>query len=226
MTGCYSNSPGAPHDTIDNHFNDWNWRKTVQFGPYEFEDAVPDDVIEGWQVEVTNWECDPTLPNPYQLKTKAKSERVVCLKLAKAVEAKEDAQGIDLTSHELHASVVIANGLVIEEDQHKLTADTEELGQHPTEKQLSGLLERSNQLHHKIAAWIETQALFMPEVSQERVKVMQGGSSDRVATTKAYDIPLWLPSQLLEKGATTALELQQYKWKLREGQANNSLEEI
>ncbi|KAG6912802.1 hypothetical protein DXG01_012027, partial [Tephrocybe rancida] len=128
--------PGARHDTIDDHFNDWNWRKTVQFGPRmikklretassaqlhlsgleEFEDAVPKDVIDGWRVEVMKWERDPALPNPYQLTTKAISERVVRLELAKDIAAKEAVQGVNTTSHEMHASVMIANGLVIEED--------------------------------------------------------------------------------------------------------------
>ncbi|KAG6844117.1 hypothetical protein H0H87_009693 [Tephrocybe sp. NHM501043] len=73
--------------------------------------------------------------------TKAISEQAVHLQLAKDVAAREAAQGINATSHDLHTSVMIANGLVIKEDQQKLAADTVELSLHPTEKLLSGLLE-------------------------------------------------------------------------------------
>ncbi|KAG6912768.1 hypothetical protein DXG01_012291, partial [Tephrocybe rancida] len=192
----------------------------------EFEDVVPKDVIDGWCVEVENWEHDSTLPNPYQLTAEAISERAVCLELARDVAEREAIQGVDTTSHEMHASVMVANGLVIEEEQRKLAADMAELGLHPTKNQLSGLLERLNQLRHKIAAWIDTQTLFMPEASQERAKAMQGGMADGIATTKAYDVLLWLLSTLLEKRIKVALELQRYEWKLREGQAHDSLEEI
>ncbi|KAG6913302.1 hypothetical protein DXG01_008085 [Tephrocybe rancida] len=156
--------PGARHDTINDHFNDWNWKKTVQFGPRmikklretassaqlhlsaleEFKNTIPEDVIDRWWIQVQDWECDSTLPNPYQFTTKAKSERAACLELAQGVAAKEALQGVDTTSHKMHASVMIANSLVIEDNQQKLAADTADLGQHPTEKQLSGLLERSN----------------------------------------------------------------------------------
>ncbi|KAG6838530.1 hypothetical protein C0991_010870, partial [Blastosporella zonata] len=108
----------------------------------------------------------------------------------------------------------------------KLAADTAELGLHPTETQLSGLLEQLNQLRRKIAAWIETQTLFMPEAAQERARAAQKGGVDGSAGVKVYNIPLWLPLALLEKGLKVGLELQQYEWKLREGQAHDSLEEV
>ncbi|KAG6855622.1 hypothetical protein H0H87_012990 [Tephrocybe sp. NHM501043] len=68
--------------------------------------------------------------------------------------------------------------------------------------------------------------LFMPEASQQWAKAAHKGTEYGIATTKAYNILLWLPSNLLEKEIKVVLELLQYKWKLGEGQANDSLEEI
>ncbi|KAG6906290.1 hypothetical protein DXG01_014754, partial [Tephrocybe rancida] len=132
--------PGAQHDTIDDHFNDWNWKKMGHItcmikklretassaqlhlsAPEEFEDAVPEDMIDHWRIQVQDWEHDPTLPNPYQLTTKAKSEQAAHLELAQGIAAKEALQGVDITSHKMHASVMIANGLVIEDDQYVLS---------------------------------------------------------------------------------------------------------
>ncbi|KAG6836119.1 hypothetical protein H0H93_011191 [Arthromyces matolae] len=78
--------PGSRRDTIDDFFNDSNWKKTTKFGPQmlkkireaassfqkhtaamvEFNDAIPDDVRNEWEEQVKKWEENSTLPNPYQ----------------------------------------------------------------------------------------------------------------------------------------------------------------
>ncbi|KAF8070016.1 hypothetical protein FPV67DRAFT_1413223 [Lyophyllum atratum] len=237
--------PGSRRDTIDDHFNDWNWKKTTQFGQRllkkiqraaegstehkniqrDFEASLPPDDVATWREKVETWEANPDAPNPYAQKMKVVSEREARLKLAEGVAAKEQA-GVEEMESGLHATVMIANGLVIEEDQRKLAADTSDLGQHPTANQLSNLLERSNQLRRKIATWIDVQTLFLPEAARERAKLVQRVGPDGVAQTKAYEIALWLPSNLKGNGVVVSEELQEYEWKLREGQANDALEEI
>ncbi|KAG6807043.1 hypothetical protein H0H92_009022, partial [Tricholoma furcatifolium] len=251
--------PGSRRDTIDDHFNDWNWKKKIQLGKRmftkiqeaakgsrehadalsELEAAIPQDVMEEWAAEVERWERNPintwkaggwkrddSVANPYAYKSKAISERGVRLKLAQEVERMVEERGAgDACEGPMHASAMIASGLVLEEEQHKLAADTADLGTHPTAKQLSNLLERSNQLRRKIAAWIDVQALFMPEAVQQRARQSQKGTAEGITATRAYEIPLWLPSALARINIIVPSALRLYEWHLRHGQAHDSLNE-
>ncbi|KAG6819543.1 hypothetical protein H0H93_010895 [Arthromyces matolae] len=240
--------PGARHDTIDDHFNDLNWKKTTQFGERmlkkireaatefrehtsafeEFNNSVPQDVRDNWKDQVEAWESNSSLKNPYFNTSNAPSERDVRLQLAQEVAASDEEESIsDPTPGHVHASVMIATGLGIEEEQRKLGADIASIGQHPTANQVTTFLERSNHLRRKITSWIEVQSLFMAEASRQRFKGAPSGSPDsKSATTTAYDIRLWLPSNLASKGVIVTQELRMYEWRLREGQAHDALEEI
>lgn len=66
----------------------------------------------------------------------------------------------------------------------------------------------------------------MPEAARERAKVLQKVGPHGVVDTKAQNIQLWLPSSLKKKGIEVSQVLRQYEWKLREGQAYDSLEEV
>ncbi|KAG6836052.1 hypothetical protein H0H93_011949 [Arthromyces matolae] len=238
--------PGARHDTIDDHFNDLNWKKTTQFGEHmfkkireaaaesrehslvfeEFNNSVPEDVRDDWTAQVEAWESDSSLKNPYFNTSNAPSESEVRLQLAKEVAAREGNSDDDTTASHVHGSVMIATGLGLEEEQRKLGADIASMGQHPTANQLSTVLERSNHLRRKITSWIEVQSLFMAEASRQRLKDAPRGSPDGTSATKVYDIQLWLPSNLASKGIIVTQELRLYEWRLREGQAHDALEEI
>lgn len=65
----------------------------------------------------------------------------------------------------------------------------------------------------------------MPQAAQERAKNARVVGPNGTAATKVTDIPLYLPSAL-SKSVHVDKELQTYEWKLREGQAYDSLEEI
>ncbi|KAF9457802.1 hypothetical protein BDZ94DRAFT_1285142 [Collybia nuda] len=236
--------PGSRRDTLDDHFNDWNWKKTIAFGDrmltkikeavparsehrqalQDFEASIPPTVIEEWKLAVENWEKDASQPNPFKTKTKAVSEQSARLQLA--AEAADDAVNQNSTySHMSHPSVMIANGLQLEDDQRRLSADIVGLGQLPTTKQLTNILERSNSLRRRIAAWTENQTLYMPHATQERIKHTYNGSPDGTASTRVTDIQLYLPSAL-SKDVVIDESLRIIEWKLREGQAYDALEEI
>ncbi|KAG6849154.1 hypothetical protein H0H93_010910 [Arthromyces matolae] len=237
--------PGARRDTIDDHFNDLNWKKTTQFGEQmlkkireaaaecrehslvleEFNNSVPQDVRDVWKDQVEAWEADSSLENPYFNASNAPSERDVRLQLAQEVAAGEGS-GADSSPSHVHASVMIATGLGLEEEQRKLGADIASIGQHPTTSQLSTSLEKSNHLRSKITSWIEVQSLFMAEASRQRFKEAPSATPDGTSSTKAYDIQLWLPSNLAAKGIIVPQELRMYEWRLRQGQAHDALEEI
>ncbi|KAF9466857.1 hypothetical protein BDZ94DRAFT_1157101, partial [Collybia nuda] len=235
--------PGSRRDTIDDHFNDWNWKKTISFGERmlskiqeavparleheevleHFEASIPPEVIKEWTAVVENWERDASQPNPFKPTIKRTSEKSARLQLASEAAEEINEQRSDASIS--HSSVMIANGLQLEEEQRRLATDTANLGQHPTAKQLSALLERSNILRRKIAVWIEEQTLHMPQATHERAKYMQGASPEGTRSTKTSDIPLFLPSTFTN---VTNLDkrLRTYEWILREGQAYDALEEI
>ncbi|KAG6838664.1 hypothetical protein C0991_009855, partial [Blastosporella zonata] len=115
--------------------------------------------------------------------------RGVRLKLAQEVDglaeehaAQRSAQVVNVNPPApVQAPLIISTGLVLEEKQRKLTADTVDLSTHPTAKQLPEALERSNQLRRKIAAWFNIQTLFIPEASRKRTQ------DDILRDTTAHD---------------------------------------
>ncbi|KAG6847818.1 hypothetical protein H0H93_005714 [Arthromyces matolae] len=238
--------PGARRDTIDDHFNDLNWKKKTQFGNRmlkkireaasefrehsltfkEFSDAVPEDVRKEWEAQVKCWESDSSAKNPYFNTSKVLSERDVRLQLAQEVASMEETTS-DASACHVHASVMIANGIGIEDEQRKLASEFASIGQHATATQLSSLLERANYLRRKITSWIATQLLFMAESSRKRSQeVTPAESLDSTEEVKVYNIQLWLPSNLATKNILVSKELREYEWRLRHGQAHDALDEI
>ena len=84
--------------------------------------------------------------------------------------------------------------------------------------------EQVNALTRKLAAWTAIQHLYMPEVAAIRAR-NDRDASDGTAEIASYDAPLYLPSSL---PTTTPCnpKLQQYEFKLREGQAYEALDEL
>ncbi|KAG6847867.1 hypothetical protein H0H93_005344 [Arthromyces matolae] len=231
--------PGNRRDTIDDFFNDWNWKKIIKFGPSmvkkiqeaarcsrehkealdELEAVIPKDVVESWTAEVELWETDPAKKNPYQ------TTSAVRLKLAEEAARTEADRGEIEISHEMHASTIIANGIAIQEEQHKLLLEKEGLGDHPTTTQLYKLTERSNQLRRKIALWIDAQVTVMPEASRHRQSKSQT-TTEGTPGVQVYDIELWLPSKLATKNTLVNHQFRLFEWQLRHGQAHDALDEI
>ncbi|KAG2120464.1 uncharacterized protein F5147DRAFT_766385 [Suillus discolor] len=78
--------PGNRRDTLDDHFSDWNWKKTTMLGQTllrklneatvaaqahqdkltELEGAINTSTIVLWQADVEVWEEDSTKPNPFE----------------------------------------------------------------------------------------------------------------------------------------------------------------
>ncbi|KAG6819407.1 hypothetical protein H0H93_012104, partial [Arthromyces matolae] len=236
--------PGNRRDTIDDFFNDWNWKKITKFGSTmlkkiheaasssklhddalkDFEDSIPQDIVKTWREAVESWERDPSKPNPYRSTTKELSERAVRLKLAKQVAVDEGGGEVE-TSHEMHASTFIAHGLALEGEQRKLSLENSELGDHPTPTQLYRLTERSNQLRRKITTWTESQVSIIPEAARKRLRT-DHRTPDGTPDIKVENIKLWLPSELAASGILVSYALRDYEWQLRHGQAHDALDEV
>ncbi|KIK93189.1 hypothetical protein PAXRUDRAFT_26425 [Paxillus rubicundulus Ve08.2h10] len=127
---------GLHHNTIDDHFGDWNWKKFIGLGEMilkKIQEAVPEqndhleffealtmslkakylDLLSTWQHQVEVWEAESMKPNPFEVKT-------------------------DCTLWHLKA-------------------ENAKLGQHATDTQKVKLQQRSNTVMHQLEAWAKIQ---------------------------------------------------------------------
>ncbi|KAJ7438372.1 hypothetical protein B0H11DRAFT_1752825 [Mycena galericulata] len=230
--------PGARRDMLNEHFNDWNWKKIVALGKLwrtmyrKTTAAVPEmvatkvaledmenllraaadeekiDAVDVWTKMAQLWEKDAEQPNPFE--TVEKDDHLAKVRRELAQEAA--ARAADGEEEE---------GDVFEgmHNRRTLGFDMAAMGQHPTDDQERKMIERTSKLRRKIESWIDHQQGFVPRV---------------VPGVKVQDIKLWLPSVMMRvPGALRKVEstwcpqdLQQYEYRLRVGQANESLHDI
>ncbi|KAG1828061.1 hypothetical protein EV424DRAFT_1471297 [Suillus variegatus] len=181
--------PGCRRDTLDDHFGDWNWKKTVGLGAsllYKMKDALAekaahaltfeefDTVItpehrSAWLEEMQAWEDNPndtSISNPLEAKAMAITQAGVRLKLAE-LEAEDLQRGIDSSLHpQISPSVLIASGIDLEQEH---------------------LMQMRNSLHRRIDMWRRTQVLYLL------------AAAAREGHENAECIHLWLPSELKTK---------------------------
>ncbi|KAF6754795.1 hypothetical protein DFP72DRAFT_812516, partial [Ephemerocybe angulata] len=249
--------PGTRRDTLDDHFNDGNWKKTCLLGRSlhvkagraavgrakheklfaDFQESIPSKYVQAWTSMVEAWENDPvTVKNPYEIVVKGVSEQDIRLRLAKEAEAEDAAASVSMDGGELirsvHPSLFIAQGVQLEDDQHRLRLAVSRLSNHPTSKQLStsinglGILaERSNGLRRRIMAWFALQKVLMPSADHERLRIhLQETNASGSPSQEAYDIRLLLPSALPLSASTAALR--KFEADLRKGQAYDALADM
>ncbi|KAG2119820.1 uncharacterized protein F5147DRAFT_742104 [Suillus discolor] len=233
--------PGCRRDTLDDHFGDWNWKKTVGLGASlllkikdalaekaehettfeEFNTAITPEHCSAWLAEMETWEDNPndtTIPNPLEAKAMSITQAGARLKLTE-LEAEELQRGINASLHpEISPSVLIASGIDLEEEQRHLTTAVESLGLHATDTQKGSVMRIRNSLRHKIKTWRRAQVLYLPAV-QSLISQTVCGDQENAECMK-----LWLPSQLRNKPCNP--RLQNNKWELRYAQAHDTLEEI
>ncbi|KAJ7148083.1 hypothetical protein C8R43DRAFT_1129237 [Mycena crocata] len=256
--------PGACRDCLNEHFNDWNWKKIIAFGRGmlrktrkavpemvatkvaldDMEQSLRDARAEGeaeavaeWTKMMDLWEKDAKKPNPFETMEKddhlAKVRRELAEEAAKRVEGKEEDEG-DVVD-EMHVTEMIAMGLQLEEHQRTLGFDMADMGQHPTDDQRRGMVERTSKLRRKIESWMTQQERFIPRCKWLRRWEHQ--ARVRAARTKPWpgvkvqDIKLWLPSAMLKhtRGrhrSDVTPEVQKFEYRLRVGEANEALHDI
>ncbi|KAJ7301763.1 hypothetical protein DFH08DRAFT_978448 [Mycena albidolilacea] len=205
--------PGARWDTLEVHFQYWNWKKIMRLGTtlrdrlqknlplmVELQQAWVDvevsfsaSVIETWTAMACAWEADTEKPNPF-------------------------------------ASTIHYDDLTqLEESQRALATVFKNVGQHETPLQGRARIERETKLRHKIDGWILVQQLFIPETALLRQH--EAAEQDRVGVTqslpgiKAQDIKLWLPSAI-GMLAQCDRSLLEYEFELHKGQAVQALNDM
>ncbi|KAJ7037089.1 hypothetical protein C8F04DRAFT_1180815 [Mycena alexandri] len=203
--------PGARRDTLDDHFNDWNYKKIIAFGRAmlkKMENAVPQMVekkaalaemevsleaasgaleegpVEAWTAMAEKWEEDPDAPNPFE--TMSKEDHVARVQHDLAVEAADrEARGENVEGEvrdDMHITEMIAMGLQLEDHQRTLGFDTAATGLHPTTNQRRVMVERTSKLRRKIVAWMDIQHGFFPSVKVLRSK--EDEARARIARTQ------------------------------------------
>ncbi|KAF9513520.1 hypothetical protein BS47DRAFT_1362379 [Hydnum rufescens UP504] len=139
-------SEGSCHDTLDDLWGDRNYQKIMYLGKTLFKkhdtaviewakqskqfklfmECLKSDDVEKWEASVRQWECDPSKPNPYIIKSSydilnpliyvvfaVKTQADICLKLASA-EQQSLCVGTMESIHEMSPSMFISAGLEIE----------------------------------------------------------------------------------------------------------------
>ncbi|KAG2079402.1 uncharacterized protein F5147DRAFT_785092 [Suillus discolor] len=114
----------------------------------EFDAVITLEHHSAWLAEMQAWEDNPndtSISNPLKAKAMAIMQAGVRLKLAE-LEAEELQQGIDSLHPEISPSMLIASGIDLEEEQHRLANITESMGQHATDTQKGSLMQMRNSL--------------------------------------------------------------------------------
>ncbi|KAG2740929.1 hypothetical protein P692DRAFT_20851259 [Suillus brevipes Sb2] len=234
--------PGTRRDTLDDHFGDWNWKKTTTLGHtlkrkmenaikwerehrvalYNLEGTIQPALLDEWGTEVEMWEEDNTRPNPFESKLAPITQAAVRSQLAE-LEAAEPRAGINHSLDDnVSPSVLISGGIELEDLQQRLKRDISDLSLHPTENQREAIIHRTNALQRRIDSWTRYQELYMPIVSTLRSSMNPSPGAPQ--TLKPQDFPLYLPSALNHLDCNH--RLMKHEWKLQQAQAHDTLNEL
>ncbi|GBE88340.1 hypothetical protein SCP_1301550 [Sparassis crispa] len=230
------------HHTIYDAFGDYNWRKicntartflakvktVVQehcehIAVFQDFDSVmmAESSAEGWKDMIEAWEIDSMAPNPFVV-----TRPTITLAGARLQLAEEEAANINegwgvMVHEEVSASMMINNGLDLEEWQQRLRVDVAALSQHATELQCTKIQERHNVLQHRIEKWYGVQRLYMPGVDVLRTRT----AASRETPFMAHDMPLLLPFTVQGQMACDSA-LMDVEWRLRYALANDILNNL
>ncbi|KAJ7292455.1 hypothetical protein C8J57DRAFT_1042053 [Mycena rebaudengoi] len=225
--------PGSRRDTIDDHFNDWNWKKTIALGPTmltkikkaapemvekrlafdELVTTLPPTAVSEWLKQIELWELDASNPNPFQ--TTQKHESMQAIRACMAVAAQNAVEGdeTDEVRGVMHVSEMIALGDA----------------SHGTDGQRMTMQERTNKLRRQIMGFFDQQLPFCPDVvrlraAEDKARARVAGMQP-IAGVEVHEMQLWLPSKMCQTaGVEVNRSLAAYEFDLRKGQACEALE--
>ncbi|KAF8335185.1 hypothetical protein F5887DRAFT_892104 [Amanita rubescens] len=236
--------PAARHETLDDHWNGWNFRKIVGFRMLfakRFREAAAmstkhetvfkevsatfsTKTISKWLRMIEKWEIDPAkVPNPYQEPEKVTTIQDVCLKIARD-EGLRIAAG-EVPRHKVTTIGFFNMGFDIEDQQFKLKRELS-TSKKVTSKQLVDLQEKRNALVHRFQAWRPVQLAYMPHVSSLIPGLDDDTAPEYYANPESITVlfPSSLTCELLALPGVRGLAQQECQ--LRESQANDALADI
>ncbi|KAE9383998.1 hypothetical protein BT96DRAFT_1008550 [Gymnopus androsaceus JB14] len=158
--------PGLHRDMLDEHFGDWNWRKTINLSSYLIDCAeealenrpiqvealknlsknIKPEFVEEWADAKMAWELDNTKPNPFILKLELALEEEECTK-------KDFGKKAIKTT--VSATTLIAEGLDLEEVIQHFKWDSEHQSLHLTDLQKARLSDRGFSILSQMDAFFE-----------------------------------------------------------------------
>ncbi|KAG1720806.1 hypothetical protein EDB19DRAFT_1898410 [Suillus lakei] len=222
--------PGACHNTLDDHFLDWNWKKVTMLSQSmlcklnELQQSIPASSLSMWKLEIEAWEEDNAQPNPFKSRVTSVTQAAIHRQLAEK-EAADLQAGVDVSFHtDILPSVLITSGIDLQDQQQCLAADISALGQHVTDTQKTKIFNQSNALQHRLDNWAQVQALYMPAVA--RICATEDAChSEGTAVLKPEKFKLWLPSQL-DPHLSCDQKLCECEWEPRYAQAHDALNDV
>ncbi|KAG6849215.1 hypothetical protein H0H93_010409 [Arthromyces matolae] len=236
--------PGSRRDTLDSHFADGNWRKTIAMGRhllrklklavteltdhyiahFQLSASLPKDLVVKWTKEVETWEKNPKEENPFVSKTTTPTIAAVRLELAQAEGANAGSQNESSLDERVSPSVLIMLGIEIEANQRNLKVEAAKIWTHSQDRQRTKLQLQCNSLQRKISAWVKVNQIYIPNTAT-LVRAEELSALAQRTPLTPYTQTLWLPSNIGVK-ATFDLHLAEVEWKLRVAQACEALDII
>ncbi|KAJ7575918.1 hypothetical protein C8J56DRAFT_1007579 [Mycena floridula] len=160
------------------HWHDWNWCKIVVMGRLflrRWQEAKEERVVQEesfgdfslnqdkflgeWMEKVEVWEADVTQPNPYKQKGSTITLQQVCLWL---MTEELVLAGAGMPSiHKISPPEFIIQALEIEEQQHCLKQEVDQLKSEGTTKQTADIVEKHNKITHQITCFQPVQSIYM-----------------------------------------------------------------
>ncbi|KAJ7595933.1 hypothetical protein C8J56DRAFT_1001776 [Mycena floridula] len=205
--------PGHHHDTLDDHWHDWNWRKIIGLTKLllcRLEEASEELVeqeeafrsfssnqleeVLSWRAMVKAWEADPeNNKNPYEPRKSSIMLQKVCLELsvAEATLARAGMPGL----HKCSPAEFLLRGMDIEEQQRRLSQEVHLLGPTPMTKQTADLNNKRNKVMWFITRLRSVQVVYMPGTVQ-LLNDLQTAETGKVIM--AEDMRILLPLDLTE----------------------------
>ncbi len=185
----------------------------------EFSRSLPPETTKAFCQMIWDFEAGKSIKNPYETTLAVQSQSKVRLALAEGdatAIARDESLNIHLT---VSPSVLIQQGLELEDQQVQLAIDSKALGPSATEHRRSQIIERRSRLQRRITIWCQVQALYMPGVVGLR------SAADESDAPSAETIKLFLPSAAISL-ITYDKKLAEYEWRLRYGLAFDCLAEL
>ncbi|KAJ7024108.1 hypothetical protein C8F04DRAFT_969398 [Mycena alexandri] len=205
-TSTRVSGPGARHDSLDDHWNFWNWLKTIglpallrrrldaarkeqasQREAFEVFSIQQADRVPTWKKMVEDFEMDEKKKNPYQMVVAGLTEMDVRLKFA-TEEAEEAKSGVPAL-HVVTPSAFINAGLVLEEQQRRVRVQAELKKAGTTAMEINMKTLRTK-LNRGLDRFRKLQATYSPAALQ--ALATHTGPAEELAE----QVPLMLPSAL------------------------------
>ncbi|EDR11734.1 uncharacterized protein LACBIDRAFT_324497 [Laccaria bicolor S238N-H82] len=179
-------APGARHDTLNDQWNGWNFRKIISFlipGTLfakhfkeaalmnkkqmeifeKFSSTFPPETVVKREQMVVCWEDDPKAPNPYDEPEAMTTLQDMRLQLTQK-EMLELASGRK-PKHKVTMMGYFSMGFDIEDQQFVLKVEISRLKGKKTSKQLADLEEKKSTLIRHIQIWRPIQLAYTPHVA-------------------------------------------------------------